>query len=333
MFEVARRAYPRVRADERQARAAGASSAEAAALGSRELEQALGSLGFHGYDSFMDEALPAEISARVGMVTAWSAQAAQAAGGVPAAAILAAAADLDRLLSALVARLDVYRDLSQALSEFSRSTLAVATQLEAAFVAGRDGSAHIADRVPVLHNVTQVMAGPCRETVSTMRSGVNQIDTLREQIVALRFRIALAQLHNDMIAAFAAQIAVGTAPSNSLREVPLLCDALHDGVLEMTAALDGVNSTLTTVTATVSRAGELFTGIRSFAGEWRRLVFRHRAEAALAPYTDAIDRMLSDSFTQLTELSALAARCRAEVFPIDADAFAARLTAIRSAAG
>lgn len=324
-----RQLYVELRAGERAGRMGGLTRNEAAAEGEHELERAVRSLGLEGgYDQFMMEALPAEVAARAGMTTI---RFARNKGTGPVAEVLAAAAALDRQLDSLVGHLDAYRDLSESLSESSRSMLAAAVQLDQAATAARQGSASIADQVRVLDNVAQVMVGPCRDTVETLRGVVTELDSLRSLIAGLRFRIALARIHNDMVAAFASEVIDGIAPTSSLSSVPLLCDALHEGIEHMAATMSLVNAKLASVSQAVSQAGEQFNDFRRFIGKWRLLVLRHHVGGQLASYVEPIDQMLSDGHDQLSALHTLAHRCRDEVFPFEGPALDAQLAVIRRA--
>jgi aerotaxis receptor len=328
LFPAASRLYQELRTTERVARANGLSRAEAAAVGVVEAERGMRLLGFDDYEQFMTEALPAEVAARAGLMTV---RFTRHAGHGPVAEILAAAAALDHQLGGLVGRLDAYRELSESLSYSSRSMLAAAQQLEGAARFAREGSARISDQVKVLYTVAQAMVGPCRDTVDTLRSVVTELDSLRSLIAGLRFRIALARLHNDMVASFVSEVIDGVAPTSSLGEIPLLCDALHDGVEHMAASMAIVNAKLASVAQAVGRAGELFNDFRRFIGKWRLLVLRHHAAGELTGYIDPIDQMLADGHDQLSELYALAQRCRAEVFPFEGPALDAQLARIRMA--
>jgi PAS domain S-box-containing protein len=328
LFPAARKLYQELRATERVARANGMSRAEAATLGAVEAERGLRLLGFDDYEQFMTEALPAEVAARAGLMTV---RFAKQSGWGPVAEILAAAAALDHQLGSLVGRLDAYRDLSEALSASSRSMLAAAQQLEGAAHFAREGSARLSEQVRVLFTVAQAMVGPCQETVETLRAVVTELDSLRSLIGGLRFRIALARLHTDMVAAFASEVIDGIAPASSLGEVPLLCDALHEGVEHMAASMAIVNAKLASVAQAVGHAGALFNDFRRFIGKWRLLVLRHQAADHLVGYVDPIDQMLSDGHDQLSELYGLAQRCRAEVFPFEGPALDAQLARIRGA--
>lgn len=328
LFPAARRLYQELRTTERVARANGLSRSEAAAYGAVEAERGMRLLGFDDYEQFMTEALPAEVAARAGLMTV---RFTRQAGYGPVAEILAAAAALDRQLGGLVGRLEAYRDLSESLLHSSQLMLAAAQQLDAAARFAREGSARIASQVKVLYTVAQAMVGPCQDTVAMLHSVVTELDSLRSLIAGLRFRIALARLHNDMVAAFVSEVIDGIAPTSSLGEIPLLCDALHDGVEHMAASMAIVNAKLASVAQAVGAAGELFNDFRRFIGKWRLLVLRHHAAGDLVGYIDPIDQMLCDGHDQLSELYALAQRCRAEVFPFEGPILDAQLARIRLA--
>ncbi len=322
------RLYEQLRASEREAQRAGRSRTEAAADGERELEQTMRSMGLSGYDEFMMEALAAEMAARAGLMTL---RPGDGSASGPVADVLGAAVRLDSQLGTLVGRLDAYRDLSEAVSLTSRSMLAAAVELDQAAGAAQRGSAAIATSVPVLANVGQVMVGPCHQTVDTLNRLVSELNGLHDLIADLRFRIALARLHNDMVGTFAREVLDGVAPATSLLEVPLLCDALQEGIRHMTATMRVVNEKLGLATAAVTRAGELFNDIRRFIGKWRLMVLKHRVTGQLAGYVEPIDRMLADGHDQLSTLYELAARLRSEVLPFEAESLDTELLRIRQA--
>lgn len=330
LYVAARRLYREVRAGELEARRSGLSRPEAAAWGARELEQGLRGIGFDGYQDFMTQSLPAEVAAQPIRGEPLG-RSVRLAGTGPVAAILVAAQSLAGQLDALVQRLDAYRELARALSESSRSMLTAASRLNAAAISAREGSALIANRAPVLDNVARVMLGPCHETVDATRSLVAELDSLRDLVAGLRFRIALARVHAGMVVAFATEVIDGAAPAASLAEVPLLCDALHDGVMDVASATGTVNAALASVADAVRMTGDLLASVRKLAGEWRRLALRHLADRELASYTDPIDQLLEDSHAQLAELSALAQRCRAAIYPFDGTALDIQLSLIRAA--
>lgn len=323
LYPAARQLYNDLRDVERRARESGLSRADFAAEGAIALERAIRQLGFGDYGHFMAEALPAEVAARQGMMTVHFAG---QPGHGPVGEIVTASAALDRQLATLVSRLDAYRELSEQLSRSSWSMLDAARGLQRAVESALNGSARVRD------SVAQAMGKPCDQTADTLRTVVSELDSLRGMIGGLRFRIALARLHNDMVASFASEVIAGGAPDVSLPEVPLLCDAMHEGVEHMAVTMDQVNAGLAAVAEEVARAGAEFNEFRRFIGKWRLLVMRHHATAGLGGYVDSIDQMLDAGHGQLQQLHELARRCRAEIFPFESAGLAARLAQVQRAA-
>ncbi len=268
LFPAARQLYQDLRGIERSARESGMSRADAAAEGAAALERAIRQLGFEDYGHFMAEALPAEVAARQGLMTV---RFGSRAGYGPAGEILMASAALDGQLATLVGRLDAYRELSEQLSRSSWSTLEAARQLQHAVDAALEGSARVQDSAPVLYSVAQAMGKPGDQAVETLRSVATELEALRGQIGGLRFRIALARLHNDMVAAFASEVIDGAAPDDSLPEIPLLCDAMNEGVEHMAETMDQVNAGLAAVAEDVARPARSSTssaGSSATGGAW-----------------------------------------------------------------
>jgi hypothetical protein len=328
LMDPARELYRELRDDEDAALAAGLTRTEAAAAGEHRLEQRMHELGLNGYDEFMVEALSAEVAARAGLGTL---RGDGARGHGPVAQVLAAATRLDAQLGLLVGRLDAYRELSEAVSGACQQAVAAAVELDRAATAAQQGSAAMAGSVPVLANVGQVMVGPCHQTVDTLNSLVRELGGLRNLVADLRFRIALARLHNDMVGTFAREVSAGGAPASSLSEVPLLCDALQEGIRHLAATMTVVNDKLRAATHAVLRAGELLNDGRRFLGKWRFLVLKHRVGGQLAGYIEPIDTMLADGHDQLAMLHGLAANFQAQLFPIDAESLETELGLIRQA--
>jgi aerotaxis receptor len=231
LFAPAQQLYLQVRAAEREAARNGADRRSAAELGARLIEEGVRALGFGSYDDFILEALPAEITSRSRLVTGVYARS-WAQG--PIADVLAGATSLDALLAAHVEQLDAYGSLAGRLTSSAAGVLEMARRLDRAVSAAQVASAQVAASAPVLLNVASVMAQPMHVAVAALAELADRLHGLRGDVAVLRFRIALASLHNDMVAAFAAEVANGTAPPSALHDVPLLCDAVHDGVAEMT---------------------------------------------------------------------------------------------------
>ncbi len=323
-----RQTYRELRARERAALAGGLSPAEVAELGERELDRSVQRLGFSGYGALIAEALPAEISARTGMATVrYSRPAAHGA----VAEILAGAKALDGMLAPLVARLGAYRELSAALASVARPMVGAGDELEAAATAARAGSMALDGSVRVIQTVAQTLSGPCRDAATALRDSAAELDVLRRQLNALRFRIALAQLHNDLVATCVGELIDGVAPPVTAGEIPLLCHVLQGGMEQLAAGMAVVNARLDSVGQSLITAGESLNDARRFLGKWRLMVQRHRLGGRLEHYLDPIDRMLSDGHEQLSQVNAVGVQCRASVFHFEGPPLDAQLARIRRA--
>jgi aerotaxis receptor len=330
VFDLVQELYAQVRTVEQEAAdVRGLDRRAVAEVGAARIEEGLRGLGFAGYDDFLQAALPAEIAARGRLV---SDSFARSWVRGPMAELLDGSVALEAELGELVHRLEAYQQLSEQLVRSSERMLSMAHRLDRAVDSARLASEAVADTAPVLLNVASVMAGPMRGAVESLEQLAARLDALRADVAALRFRIALAVLHNDMVAAFVAEVVDGAAPASSLAEVPLLCDAVHEGVLEMTTTAAGVDADLRDVATLVGVAGERLDEFRRFLGQWRILVMRHRAGGSLGALLGPIDDQIADGHDGIEMLRALAGQCRAAVLGLDADALETLLARIRRGA-
>ncbi|HEY6795486.1 MAG TPA: PAS domain-containing protein [Kineosporiaceae bacterium] len=329
LLEPARQLYRQVLAAEREAIREGADRRSAAALGARLIEDGVQALGFASYDDFIVDALPAEIASRSRLV---SASYARSWARGPIADVLAGAGELDATLATQVEQLDAYRTLAERLTSSAAEVLAVARRLDRSVEVARQASARVTDTAPVLLNVATVMAAPMHVAVRVLEQLAARLARLRADVAALRFRIALASLHTDMVAAFAAEVADGTAPAGTLGEVPLLCDAVHDGVVDMAWTARALGEDLREAVELVTEAGFRLEEFRRFLGQWRILVLRHRAGGALGELLRPIDEELGAGHQGIELLRGLADRCRSGTVPMNEPALEAHVGRIRAAA-
>lgn len=327
---AAEQLYVEVRAAEREAADVhGLDRRAVGALGAERIEAGLRQLGFADYDEFLLAALPAEIAARGRLVTdsyvrPW------VSGSM--SDLLTSSAALEDLLGELIHRLEGYRALSEQLVRSSMRMLEMTQRLDLSVGAARRASDTVADTAPVLRNVAHVMATPMHTAVQALESLMPRLKALRADVGALRFRIALAVLHNDMVASFAAEVADGVAPTASLHEVPLLCDAVHEGVVEMALTTRLVDAELRDVTSLVADAGEHLDEFRRFLGQWRILVMRHRAGGVLGELLNPIDEQIAAGHDGIEMLRSLGTECRSAVLSLDAAEIEDHVSRIRVAA-
>ena len=329
LFGPVRELYEYVTDAEERAAQEGMNRRDVARAGMEHLEQLLHTkLGFSSHEEFLTEALTSEVAARGRLASAVFAR--PWAQG-PVGEILAATGSLENLMANLVQRLEAYRVFSDRLVESSTAVLDVARRLERAVATAQVASSMVGT-APVLRNVAEVMAAPARTAVTALEQLVPRLTTLRSYISDLRFRIALATLHNDMVAAFAAEGVDGTAPPTSLSEVPALCDSVHDSTAEMATTAQQVNHTLREVVLEVAEAGRRLMEFRRFLGQWQVLVVRNRAEAVLGEPMRQIDEEFAASWNGMEMLRALGRDFEASIVPFDVDALERQLTRIRAKA-
>ena len=331
LYGPARSLYETVRQYERDAvLRSGMSRAQAAEAGAARAESLLHGLGYRSYEEFMLDALPGEVAVRGSLVRTTFARP-QASG--PMATLLDAAGELDRRLEGLVAALEPYRDLVRALESSAETVIQHAGRLETSVLAAQRASDGVATTAPVLLNVATVMAGPMSAAVTALHELSPDLVDLRAAVAWLRFRIGLARLHVEMVAAFAAEAVDGLAPDQTLPEIPGLCDTLADGVAEMAREAGRVNQRLRESAAKVAAAGQFLDEFRRFLGQWRILVGRHRQGGALADLVAPIDDQLDAGHEQLDHLRELARSCHGAVVPLDTAALEHAVQQIRDASG
>ena len=82
----------------------------------------------------------------------------------------------------------------------------------------------------------------------------------------------------------------------------------------------------------MSEAGERLDEFRRFLGQWRILVLRNRAAAALGDLLRPIDEEISSGHQGIELLRTLGEQCRSATVPLDVAALEAQVGRIRTAA-
>jgi len=333
LLRVVQQLYPAVRAHERELMAGGGVDRRTAAqAGAAKIESALDTLGYPSYDDFIEDALPAEVALRNPAGSAGGFAWARPAASGAMAELLEATEAVDGLLAGHVAELERYRELAERLQEAADRVLSVSRRLDRSVGAARQASEAVADSAPVLLNVATVMAQPMHTAVFALERLAPRLEQLRADVSALRFRIALASLHNDMVADFAAEVVDGRAPATSLGEVPLLCDAVHDGVAALVGSVSGVSAGLDDVSTLVAEAGARLDDFRRFLGQWRILVLRHRAGGVLGDLLAPIDEEIAAGHGGIDLLRQLGEQCRVGALTVHPEQVEEQLARIRRTA-
>ena len=328
-FGLAEEIYTQARIAEQASSKAGSDRRGVAVSGMLALEEALHRYGFHSYDEFMHEALPAEITARGNLVSATSLR--PYASG-PIAAVLAGTALVDERLEQMVGRLGGYQELCDRLMNAAAQFTDITRRINRSVAAARDASTEVADEHPGLLNIARVMGEPMREAVATLHTLRPELDRLRAGVSELRFRISLAALYNSMVAGFAAEVVDSTAPAHTLKAVPLLCDATAIGLSGMADQMHEVNTQLSTVAQLTEQASTALDRFRRFLGQWRLRVLRHKAGPAIGAKLAPIDVEIAVSGEWQELLYSLGREFLSSTVTFDFATLEAQLVTIKSAA-
>ncbi|MDR2374714.1 MAG: hypothetical protein LBD77_11630 [Bifidobacteriaceae bacterium] len=314
LWNAAQSLYGQALPIEQRAKHDGANRSKTATAGLVGLAGMLADAGFPSYEEFMYTSLPAETQTRVSL-SARRTYRPEAHGDI--ADILNNAVNMDEHIGELLGRLDSLQRLAEALQAGSKqlggtvATLAQVTQV------ALDASQRVAVHAPILvstaNAMTQVGAG-AEHVVAPLPERLAQV---RLGVMELRFRIALAQLHNDMVINFALENLDGFAPPEGFLYVPLLCYALADDVEAVSSGLEGAQQVLTDVGRHVELAGASLGQFQKFLSAWRIQVPRYGVSNQLGPLVGPIDGQLHRSHEELSALRELAKVCVDEARPFD----------------
>jgi aerotaxis receptor len=324
-----RELYAAVARFEADARAAGMTRAEAAAAGVGDLTRRLADLGYDSYEDLMDEALPLEVAARAHLIRE---RLERPGAGGPAGSLLVAAHLLHEDLAGVIDRLDEYGRLASALADTASEALMGAQQLRGTVAAARGAGEHAAAVAPVLGSVATAMDGLAEQARESLESLVSDLRSTAELVARLRFQAALSGLHNDMAAAFAAEMVDGVAGPRTGVDVGHLAQALRSSLAELSVAVPRANARVLGLGAHVDEAVARFTKVRSFAGKWCSLVYQRGMGPELGRYVDLIDADLARGQALLAELGRVGASSRERVADLDLVRLGSRLDVLQGAA-
>ena len=329
LFDAARQLYPQTLAFEHELEERhGLDRRDVAELGADHIVERLRALGFETYDELIMEALPAEVAARADLVAASNSRS-WVRG--PIGEVIAGAAALDRLLDIQVERLESYRVLATRLLGAAGQVLEMARRLDHAMDVTRTASYQVADSAPVLLNVANVLGQPMRGTVTGPRGACPRSSRLAGacRVAAVPDRSGEpAQRHGRRVRGRSRR---GHGSAEFPERGPLLCDALHEGVIDMTATVAEVNQELHVVATLVEAAGERLDGFRRFLGQWRILVMRHAGRGHARRTVAAVDEEITAGHAGIDLLRGLGRECRVAALPIDLAVLEAHVSRIRVA--
>ncbi|MDR3107578.1 MAG: hypothetical protein LBU05_05205 [Bifidobacteriaceae bacterium] len=299
---------------EHGAKTEGANRSQTATAGLIGLAGMLADAGFPSYDEFMYTALPAETQTRVAL-SARRTYRPEAHGDL--ADILNNAVNLDEHIGELLGRLDSLQHLAETLQAGSKQLGGTVATLASVTQVALDASQQVAVNAPILVSTANAMTQVGASAEQVVAPLPERLAQIRLGVMELRFRIALAQLHNDMVMNFALENLDGFAPPEGFLYVPLLCYALADDVEAVSAGLEGAQQVLTDVGRHVESAGASLGQFQKFLSAWRIQVPKYGVSAQLGSLVGPIDQQLHRSHEELGALRDLAETCVDEARPFD----------------
>jgi aerotaxis receptor len=311
--DAAAAAYEDVLAVERDAAGQGHGGVAVAGIGHERLGEQIGGLGFADAEEFMHTVMPAEVVAMAGRRL--PVDPSERLGG-PVGAVLEACVAVDAEVTALMRRLDGLQELAERLQAVEQGALDAVAALAEVTALAAEASATVSDTAPVLVSTAGAMSTLGDEVGSMLAALAPALARARRSVLRVRFRIALARLHGDMVIDAAREIDRGSAQLGP-EHLAQLCTALEDDLTAASVDLADGADALRLVSADLDGAHDRLRRTDRFLATWRVQVPRYQVSRQLAPYVSPIDGRLRMSHEQLTSLRDLAHRCAAESQPFD----------------
>jgi aerotaxis receptor len=331
LLDTVRGMYAVARPKEHAAREEGASAHQAAVLGLSDLAEQIQDAGIGTYLDVMHLVLPAEIEAR------------RAAGvGIPrrpdadgsVGRILASATDLSDAL-------DGWSERQQELALVADDLVAAQAALDGSMDKALEAANRFKDALaaqegfsPALMTI-DLWAQMMGVIVEVGDDLAEDLATLRHSCRSTRFRVALAQLHDEAVGQFAAEISDGgLEPALAVRagsSIVMLCRAMSEG-FEITREEMSRNAHLAhTTKELIENASGLIAMPTDLIENWRDQV-AGRDDALIAALIPQVEEQIQAARESLDMLAVLGEKCSKLVVPYATDAADTALDAIRQEA-
>jgi len=316
LLETIRGMYALVRPKELDARHDGASAHRAAEIGLADLVTQIDQAGLGTYTDVMHLVLPAEMEARraEGIGIPHRAD----AGGV-VGAILASATELETALGGWSQR---QQDLASVADELVTAQATLTESMDVALDAAnkvRDAIAAQEGFAPALATI-DLWAQMMGVIVDVADDLSDDLAALRSSCRGTRFRVALAQLHDEAVGQFAAEVSDGgLEPALAVRagaSITMLCRAMSEE-FELTRAEMAHNAELARTTVDrIAEASGLIAMPTELIESWRAQV-AGREDEAVRSLTPLVSEQIVLARTALEMLSELGEKCAGLAVPYD----------------
>ena len=328
LLDTVRGMYAVARPKELQARDGGASAHQAAVVGLADLAAQIDGAGIGTYLDVMHLILPAEMEARhaagVGIPRRPGAEG-------PVGRILGSATELSDALDGWSER---QRELSSVADDLVAAQAALESSMDKALEAAnlfKDALAAQKGFSPALMTI-DLWAQMMSVIVEVGDDLAEDLATLRNSCRSTRFRVSLAQLHDEAVGQFAAEISDGgLEPALAVRagsSIVMLCRAMSEG-FELTRDEMSRNAALAQQTVElIENAGGLIAMPTDLIESWRDQV-AGREDPAVVALIPQVEEQIRAARESLDMLAGLGERCARLAVPYATDAADAALDAIR----
>ncbi len=328
LLETVRGMYRAARPKERTARDEGASAHQAAVLGLADLAAQIEEAGIGTYLDVMHLVLPAEIEARraagVGIPRRPGAQ-----GAV--GRILASATDLSDAL-------DGWSERQQQLASVADDLVSAQAALVASMDAALDAANRFKDAVSTQEGFSPALmaidlwAQMMGVIVEVGDDLAEDLTTFRSSCRSTRFRVSLAQLHDEAVGQFAAEISDGdlepVLAGRAGSSIVMLCRAMSEGFELLRAEMSRNAALASTTVELIDNASGLIAMPTDLIESWRDQV-AGRDDAAVLALIPQVEEQIRVARESLDMLGSLGERCATLAVPYATDAADTALDAIR----
>ncbi len=245
--------------------------------------------GFNDYGEFMHAALPAEVTAREGLLGG----SARARLGTPPpgadptlTAILERCCAAHDFLDGVVANIERYAALSATLDGKSRFVVELSASIRLFSLNAMITSARMGDEGVGIGAVAWVMRSRSDTTEPVIAALHDDLVAAVDLLADMGFRIAIAQLQAEMLMRFVRELMAGEADDAAAAALVPLAERLGDGTDRLLESLAGLDRRLRGV---IGSAAILMRGLDAL----RVLEFNGRVEAARVADSATYDELLA----------------------------------------
>lgn len=305
LWEPIHELYARVRAFELNLQDEGLGKAAAAERGAEELVTQLRELGYESYADVMRAVIPAEVRERRRLAPP---KLPLSARGEKLFGVVHALMEVDSELVALATHHQAATELASRLGGAGEAIAATLTDLHAA----ADLAASVSENAgaKVLATSSQAALDLVSQVEVALQPLGGTLAKERHSLLDLHVALAQTTLHADMAVGFAGEVASGATVGNPVYGVELLGRAMGASVRELGELQEQACAGLMEVAAEISRAQVILADFQRALTNWRTMVLKFGASAAIGEALSVVDARLAAGLRDMAAMTDLAEQCR-----------------------